>query len=129
MHCCKYCKKDFSTKGTLTRHQKTSKTCSILNENGRDFYNCEFCNSSFTQNSSLIYHLSKCRSKKNNDFEDMINILKEDHRKENSNYKSKIQKIEKDNREEVSNLKHKIKNFNSYIFYILYVFLCGCFNR
>jgi hypothetical protein len=57
---CDFCQKEFYSKGTLTRHQKTSKSC---RGNQKEVYKCEFCEQKFTQKKSLSSHLTRCSSK------------------------------------------------------------------
>lgn len=64
---CDYCKKEFSSKSMMIRHQSTVKKCIELQvEHGvtphiKDF-NCtnEHCSKTFTSKGSLDYHLARC---------------------------------------------------------------------
>jgi len=66
---CNYCKKEFSDKSTLVRHQKTAKFCLKLQkeQNNTDItivtYKCEFCQKELTSNYNLNYHLNICKEK------------------------------------------------------------------
>jgi metal-responsive CopG/Arc/MetJ family transcriptional regulator len=110
MYFCKYCEKDFSTKGSLTRHQNTSKSCLIPRENDRKCYTCKFCNLSFTQKPSLNSHLLKCPSKKIYELQNTIKSNKGDYQKEILSLKlknKKLKKIIEEKDEEIIALKCK----------------------
>ena len=57
MSFCNFCKKNFSCKGTLARHQRTARFCQ---SNQKDVYECEYCEQKFTQKTSLSSHLDRC---------------------------------------------------------------------
>ena len=64
---CNFCKKSFSSKYNLTRHQKTTMTCIKLQTNKEDIvhvnFTCEFCDKKYTQKSKLSIHNKTCKKK------------------------------------------------------------------
>ena len=52
---CEKCEKEFFDKSTLTRHQKTSKTCSIFGN-----IKCAYCKKIYTSMTTLRKHVDKC---------------------------------------------------------------------
>ena len=68
---CQFCKKTFSSKSNLKKHQLNAKYCIKLRTNkfvkpksniSKNF-ECKFCSSSFTSKQSLNYHNSRCKTK------------------------------------------------------------------
>ena len=56
---CQYCKRKFSTKGTLTTHQKSAKYC--LNIQGKEaevVYSCNYCDKEFLHYQSYCTHIA-----------------------------------------------------------------------
>ena len=69
---CTFCKKAFSTKSSLTNHEKTNKSCIALRmSNGividKKKFDCMFCKKELTSNMRLQNHLSICKVKIKND--------------------------------------------------------------
>jgi len=107
---CTFCKKSFSTKGSLEKHQQTAKFC--LKIQGRTLessFKCENCNKIFTQKTSLYDHFPTCKERHKKILEE-----KEDEHssivKRLENEIAKIKRLEKDKLKEKDEiLKDKIK--------------------
>ena len=107
---CEFCKKSFSTKGSLEKHQKTAKFC--LKFQGRNLessFKCENCNKIFTQKTSLYDHFPICKERHKK-------ILEEKETEHSSIVKrleneiAKLKRLEKDKiKEKDEILKEKIK--------------------
>ena len=69
MHQCEYCKKTYSQKCALNRHQRTTRFCMKLQEEkGKTidptiFLYCGLCNREFTNKKNLVYHEKVCDRK------------------------------------------------------------------
>ena len=74
MHECLHCKKTFSTKSNLNRHNATSKKC---NNTQKNLFKCEFCKKEVTSKQMLTYHLKVCKEKEKTDIETEI-VIKRD---------------------------------------------------
>jgi hypothetical protein len=62
---CEYCSKIYSTKGSLTRHQRTAKFCLKLQNKKLDRkFNCDDCSYVTGLNNDLTTHIKTCKSKK-----------------------------------------------------------------
>jgi len=56
---CQYCQKSFSTKGTLTTHQKKAKYCLKIQGVKPDaIYNCNYCNKEFNSKHYFTSHIA-----------------------------------------------------------------------
>jgi len=71
---CEYCNKNFNSKSNLTRHQKTTKSCILIQKEKFNIgvensltYSCKYCNKNFTSKQGLNSHLGICSSKQGND--------------------------------------------------------------
>jgi hypothetical protein len=60
---CNFCKKNFTTKGNLTNHQKTAQYCLDIQNKTNDKWKCNFCNKVLASKQTLDFHLEKCLSK------------------------------------------------------------------
>ena len=104
MHYCKSCKKEFSTKGTLTRHQNTTKSCLNRKNNPEKSYCCVYCEQHFTQSSNLNRHMQNCSAKYKIENKKYIKAQKE-------KYLSKISLLEETNKTIQNELnEYKAKN-------------------
>ena len=128
---CEFCKKIFSIKGNLLYHQKTAKYClELQGKNVGANFNCEYCNKSLTQRSSLDDHLNVCKEKKRqiqNDLEKehMLIVKKLESeiakvkRTEQRNYQDKIEEKEKYYKEKIEGkeayFETTLKEKNDYI--------------
>lgn len=90
---CKYCKKSFKNKTTLSNHQKTAKYC--LKIQGKDLtgeFICENCGSNFTVKKVLNKHLEVCKVGKKY-FQTLTNRLTEvenNARKDKESYENRL---------------------------------------
>ena len=55
---CEYCNKEYSNKGNVGKHQKSSKKCLKIQNN---LHKCNYCNFKTTLNNDYIIHMSKCK--------------------------------------------------------------------
>ena len=84
MHTCQYCKKSYSQKSALNRHERTTRFCMKLQEEkGKSidpsiFLYCKLCNREFTNKKNLIYHENICGKK---------TVTKEEKKQENKREK------------------------------------------
>ena len=92
---CEYCNKNYTTKGNLSKHQRTAKYClkiqeTSLGENLKkiDTFDCIYCSKKFYQKTHLNRHIEICSEKIKNEHEDIKNQL------EMAN--EKIKKLEKE---------------------------------
>ena len=78
---CEYCKNDYYDKSTLKKHQKTSIFCiKIQNENiNINNFICNFCNKELSTKQSLDRHIKVCKSKKNNEDNEIKKLINELH--------------------------------------------------
>lgn len=56
---CQYCKKVLNSKIALTKHQKTTKYCLIIQGKATDLYKCP-CGTAFTSKTTLTQHQATC---------------------------------------------------------------------
>lgn len=97
MFSCEWCNKEYKALSTLNHHKKTSKKC--INDrfnNGEKIaecssYVCEFCHKHFTLKYSFEVHLTRCKQRKNNKLEELI--------EENAKLLKKVELLEKENKE------------------------------
>lgn len=109
---CQYCKRTFSTKGTLATHQKSAKYC--LNIQGREaeiVYSCDYCNKEFLHYHAYCTHIA---SHENNNI--FIKCRKEIDkiREINRNLQTKLEIKENENKNllDINNeLKEKVEKY------------------
>ena len=64
MFVCEYCKKEFSTKGNIAAHQKTTKYClELQGKTLSDDFQCKHCIKKFTTQTNLNEHILVCKKK------------------------------------------------------------------
>ena len=94
---CDFCKKEFSTKGVLLSHQKTTKYCLVIQ--GINIKNCNFkcdyCDKTFTLKHNLNDHISICKEKK----------IKEAEYNKNKEYDQEIKKIKDEYKKEIKKIR------------------------
>lgn len=56
---CQYCQTILGSKISLTRHQKTTKSCLVIQGKGTDLYKCP-CGAAFSIKSSFVRHQVTC---------------------------------------------------------------------
>lgn len=67
---CEFCNKQYSSKGNLSKHQKTTKKCLILrDEPVKDSYKCEYCNFISTRKDTFSSHQKTCKKMKKETYE------------------------------------------------------------
>ena len=97
---CQFCNKDFTSKSSLTNHQKTAKYCLKLQDTNKEIsnFNCNYCRKLFTSRYNLNLHLLNCKDKeietirKEKDKE--IEILIKEKDKQENNYKEQIKELQ-----------------------------------
>ena len=103
---CEYCKKDYTTKGNLVKHQRTAKYCleiqeKIHGENSDKIelrtFNCEYCTKKFSQKSHLSRHIPLCIEKYKFEIEKLM--------KNNTDQENEIAKLKSENDELRDELK------------------------
>ena len=58
MHTCQYCDSTFTTRGSLTKHQKTAQYCLVLQQGKKP--QCEYCEKKLSCRSRLATHYKSC---------------------------------------------------------------------
>ena len=80
MFTCEFCDKEFTMKGNLLAHQKTTKYC--LEKQGKtvtDDFRCNYCNKNFTLKNNLNDHLSVCKEKPIKEYEEKCQSVKNEY--------------------------------------------------
>jgi len=98
---CNYCKKTFSSKYTLKKHQNTTKYCLKLQNREVENYKCNGCSNLFTTKGSLSVHQNKCSK---------LELIK--YKKEIKNLKVKLKHQSVENKKL---LKQQKEEFQSHI--------------
>ena len=62
---CQYCNKVLSSKSALNHHQKTTKSCLVIQNKSTDKFKC-ICGATFSTKSVLVTHKLVCRGEVNN---------------------------------------------------------------
>jgi hypothetical protein len=102
MFTCEFCNKEFTMKGNMISHQKTTKYC--LEKQGKNLsedFKCEYCDKIFTLKTNLNEHVSICRCKKikekednkNKDRDDEIKKIRDDYQQKINERDQEIKKI------------------------------------
>ena len=101
---CEYCKKKFTTRPNLLRHQKTVFSCLQLQKKDEcERFLCSFCKKTYTDRSNLNQHISKCKVKRESEIDEKIKELE----KERDRWKTKTQKLKNQLKEKDKEIKEK----------------------
>ena len=73
---CEFCKKTFTNKANLRRHQETVVACLKLQGKSLAKNICDYCNGSYTEKSSLNRHLLSCKTKRESDIKENLDDAK-----------------------------------------------------
>jgi len=106
---CEYCNKKYSTKSTLSTHQKSTKKCLDLQKKVKVEiivleYCCQYCDKKFTSKQNIKNHESSCKTKKI----DVVKEMKENYETEIENLKNENQRL----REIIAGLQGELKSTN-----------------
>lgn len=82
---CHYCNNKFSSKSSLTNHQKRTKYCLKLQGKTSTSFNCSGCDKKYTSKENVNYHQKSCISylliDKDRIYEEKISFLQEELKK------------------------------------------------
>jgi len=101
MYECNLCKKDFSTKSNLNRHQMTSKKCKGAE---KLIFKCDFCMKEISSKQMLSYHLNICKEK-----ERQIVVRKQEDDEKYNNLQQQVLELKK----ELEETKKRPTNMNN----------------
>uniref|UniRef100_A0A6C0KFK2 C2H2-type domain-containing protein n=1 Tax=viral metagenome TaxID=1070528 RepID=A0A6C0KFK2_9ZZZZ len=102
---CDFCKKSFSTKGSLAIHQKTAKFClKLQGKHEESCFKCENCTKIFTQKTSLSDHIPICKER----YKKLLDKKDEEHSTTIKRLELEIVKMKRSEKE-------KLKEKNDYI--------------
>ena len=107
---CEFCKKSFSIKANLTKHQKTAKYCLKIQHSLK--FICSGCDKELSTKQSLNIHYQSCEKYKTKDIENLIiekiekNLIIEKVEKENLELRERI----KEQQEHIKELENKLEN-------------------
>jgi muconolactone delta-isomerase len=118
MFTCEFCNKEFTMKGNMISHQKTTKYC--LEKQGKNLsenFKCEYCDRIFTLKTNLNDHISICKEKqkkqvednKTKEYENEIQEIKKEYENEIKKKDKEIKKIKEEHEKELSNYKREHK--------------------
>ena len=119
MFTCQYCKKEFTTKGNVITHQKSTKYClELQGKTLSDDFQCKYCIKKFTTQTNLNEHVLVCKKKIKKDNEEKekiektlheieIRSLKEDHKKDIERQHKEVEIL----RDIISKLEAKIEQY------------------
>jgi len=120
MFTCEFCNKEFTIKGNLVSHQKTTKYC--LEKQGKNLaenFKCEYCDKIFTLKTNLNDHINICKEKQKKDLENRDNKLIKEHNNEIKKIKYEYDKersyYDKEHKEEIGKLQTEINLLNKII--------------
>jgi hypothetical protein len=107
---CKFCKKNFSSERSLSVHQKTTKSCLLIQERmgyqvTKKTFPCEYCSQEFTARSSLQYHIKKCSKKTPN----VIRIIEEKTRHIEGDMDDKLEQLSSDFRNHREEVEYELR--------------------
>jgi hypothetical protein len=119
MFTCEYCKKEFTTKGNVAAHQKSTKYClELQGKNLSNEFQCKHCIKKFTTQSNLNDHIVICKKKLKKDNEEKektvktsyeieIRRLKEEHKKDIEREHKEVEIL----RDIISKLETKLETY------------------
>ncbi len=139
MFTCEFCKKEFTMKGNLISHQKTTKYClELQGKNLSENFKCEYCDKIFTLKTNMNDHIIICKEKQKKEIEsrdnklikehnDQIKKIKDEYKKEINQKDDQIKKIrddyEREHKKEVellnqiiSKLENKLESYEKRLF-------------
>jgi len=105
---CKFCNKNFTSKASLGKHQKTTKYCLQKQGIKNEEYRCEYCSKILSTQQRLNSHINMCKSKDKNDVEKCISLY-EKKEEELKKYKSLLEEKEEELKKYKFLLKEKEK--------------------
>lgn len=88
---CEYCKKDFTNKTTLKRHQNKTQYCLKIQEKQNKF-TCSFCNKILSTEKKLSTHHNLCNKKIEVSYENIIQGLNYSFEEKKKEYEKEINK-------------------------------------
>ena len=94
MNVCEFCKKELSSKSSLSYHQKTARYCLEIQGKNIEDFKCNYCNKDFTTLQNLNEHFNSCKVKISED-------KKLNEEKMKVEYNTKIKKIEEEYKKEI----------------------------
>ncbi len=107
---CEYCKKKFTTRPNLLRHQKTVFSCLQLQKKDEcERFLCSFCKKTYTDRSNLNQHISKCKVKRESEIDEKIKELE----KERDRWKTKTKKLKNQLKKKDKEIKEKNRKITS----------------
>jgi hypothetical protein len=110
---CKFCNKNFTSKSSLNKHQKTTKYCLEKQGLKNEEYKCNFCSKILSTQLRLNTHVNSCKIKDKNEVNKYIS-LSEEKEKELNKYISLSEEKEKELKQKEKELKQKEKELNNY---------------
>jgi hypothetical protein len=121
MFTCEFCDKEFTMKGNLLAHQKTTKYC--LEKQGKtvtDNFKCNYCNKNFTLKNNLNDHITICKERTKRDCDEKCQLLKDEYDNETKllmeKYNDKLCQKDKEIeilRDIISKLESKLEKYET----------------
>jgi hypothetical protein len=107
---CEFCKKIFSSERSLSVHQKSTKSCLLIQERmgyqvTKKSFPCDYCSQEFTARSSLQYHIKKCSKKSPS----VIRIIEEKTRHIEGDMEDKLEQLSSDFRNHKEEIEYELK--------------------
>lgn len=113
MFTCEYCKKEFTTKGNVVAHQKSTKYClELQGKNLSDDFQCKDCLKKFTTQTNLNDHILICKKKLKKDNEEKEKTVKAFHEIETYQLKEQHKKEVEILRDIISKLETRIEQYD-----------------
>ena len=112
---CNFCNKIFTSKTSLSKHQKTTKYCLEKQGIKNEEYKCEYCSKILSTQLRLNTHINICKIKDKNEVNKYIS-LSDQKEEELNKYKCLSEQIEEELKKYKSLLKQKEEEFKKYKF-------------